>query len=91
MGRPWAVKVTVTVTISFLAHLFSPVQFVFSGVMSVPLVWEQVTSKQGCAGFGAWAFNVAFNLSLLALFVDFHRRNYGKKKAQAAKDAKKDK
>jgi hypothetical protein len=47
--------------------------------MSVPLVWKQVTSAEGCAGFGAWAFNVAFNISLLALFVDFHRRSYGKR------------
>lgn len=35
-------------------------------------------STGGCSGFGAWVFNAVFNVSLLALFVNFYSKNYGR-------------
>ncbi|KAJ1435001.1 ELO family [Sesbania bispinosa] len=31
----------------------------------------------GCSGVWGWAFNVVFHVSLLLLFLDFHKKNYG--------------
>ena len=42
----------------------------------VPFVALHAT--RGCAGAAALAFNGAFNLALLFLFADFHRRSYGR-------------
>jgi hypothetical protein len=63
------------------------VQFLFSLVCSVPfLAMHLVTRPEGCAGFRAWAFNCSFNVLLLYLFRDFHRRTYDT--GAAAKKAK---
>ena len=63
------------------------VQFLFSLVCSVPfLAMHFVTRPAGCAGFRAWAFNCGFNVLLLGLFRDFHRREYAQ--GAAAKKAK---
>ncbi|KAI9087245.1 hypothetical protein K1719_030880 [Acacia pycnantha] len=34
-------------------------------------------SGSGCSGVWGWSFNVAFYASLLFLFVEFHKKNYG--------------
>ncbi|KAI4367449.1 hypothetical protein MLD38_023186 [Melastoma candidum] len=53
------------------------VQFVFSFVVSGVMMWEHFV-REGCSGFFGWCFNAVFNASLLALFVDFHGKNYAK-------------
>ncbi|GFY89214.1 GNS1/SUR4 membrane protein family [Actinidia rufa] len=54
------------------------VQFVFGFVMSGFLLYHHFTGL-GCSGIWGWCFNIVFNASLLALFVDFHSKNYAKK------------
>ncbi|XP_044462416.1 elongation of fatty acids protein 3-like [Mangifera indica] len=54
------------------------VQFVFSFCVSVLMLWYYFT-ELGCSGIWGWCFNAIFNASLLALFVDFHGKNYHKK------------
>ncbi|XP_010030096.2 elongation of fatty acids protein 3-like [Eucalyptus grandis] len=60
------------------------VQFVFSFAVSVVMLWYHFRgSDSGCSGIWGWCFNAVFNASLLALFVDFHLKNYaaaGKRK-----------
>eukprot|EP00271_Cylindrocystis_brebissonii_P013329 TRINITY_DN33082_c0_g1_i1.p1 TRINITY_DN33082_c0_g1~~TRINITY_DN33082_c0_g1_i1.p1 ORF type:complete len:280 (-),score=30.19 TRINITY_DN33082_c0_g1_i1:342-1181(-) len=64
-------------------------QFCFSFIASLPFLWLHFSKGGGCAGFSAWLFNVAFNLSLLYLFVDFHRKQYGAKKEARQNNVKK--
>ncbi|XP_076893484.1 fatty acid elongase 3-like [Bidens hawaiensis] len=54
------------------------VQFVFSFLVSGLMLYYHFTGS-GCSGFGGWCFNAVFNASLLALFVNFHFKNYAKK------------
>ncbi|KAI3439313.1 Very-long-chain 3-oxoacyl-CoA synthase [Psidium guajava] len=60
------------------------VQFLFSFAVSVVMLWYHFGgSDPGCSGFWGWCFNAVFNASLLALFVNFHVKNYagaGKRK-----------
>lgn len=60
-------------------------QFVFSFIASLPFLYLHFSRPQGCAGMWAWVFNVVFNLTLLYLFIDFHRRNYGKRKGSESR------
>lgn len=54
------------------------VQFQFSFVVLALMLYFHVTHKgSGCAGVWGWCFNVVFYSSLLALFSDFHAKNYG--------------
>ncbi|KAJ0077933.1 hypothetical protein Patl1_36881 [Pistacia atlantica] len=55
------------------------VQFVFSFCVSVFMLWYHFTGL-GCSGIWGWCFNAVFNFTLLALFVDFHGKNYHKKR-----------
>ncbi|XXG86701.1 hypothetical protein AAC387_Pa11g1546 [Persea americana] len=50
-------------------------QFVFSFAASTVFLWYHFNGG-GCSGFGAWVFNALFNVSLLALFVNFYLKNY---------------
>jgi hypothetical protein len=52
-------------------------------VVSVPFLYLHFRQPGGCSGFPAWCGNVAFNLVLLALFSDFHRRTYKGAKKRA--------
>ncbi|CAM6099961.1 unnamed protein product [Calypogeia fissa] len=61
------------------------VQFIFSFVASIGTLWFHFTTGEGCAGMGAWVFNAVFNVILLALFLSFHRKQYGKRKAAGGK------
>ena len=57
-------------------------QFQFSFVVLALMLYFHATDKgSGCAGVWGWCFNVAFYSSLLALFSDFHAKNYGGKTA----------
>ena len=50
-----------------------------SFLISIPffVTHLRATRRQDqCSGFNAWVFNAVFNLALLLLFVDFHRRSY---------------
>nr|XP_043624075.1 elongation of fatty acids protein 3-like [Erigeron canadensis] len=57
------------------------VQFVFSFLVSGLMLYYHFNTADGCSGFYGWCFNAVFNASLLALFVNFHFKNYDKKKA----------
>lgn len=59
------------------------VQFLFSFGVSIPMCYYHFTTKGGCAGFPAWVYNVIFNFTLLLLFTNFHRQQYGKTKARS--------
>ncbi|KAJ7547288.1 hypothetical protein O6H91_08G078500 [Diphasiastrum complanatum] len=52
------------------------VQFVFSFVASIGLLVLHFCGD-GCSGMAAWIFNALFNMSLLFLFLNFHRKQYG--------------
>ncbi|MFS7979009.1 putative very-long-chain 3-oxoacyl-CoA synthase [Helianthus anomalus] len=54
------------------------VQFVFSFLVSSLMLFYHFTGS-GCSGFYGWCFNAVFNASLLALFVNFHFKNYARK------------
>ncbi|KFK38105.1 hypothetical protein AALP_AA3G070100 [Arabis alpina] len=54
------------------------VQFVFSFGLSGWMLREHLFGS-GCSGISGWCFNAAFNASLLALFFNFHSKNYVKK------------
>jgi hypothetical protein len=47
---------------------------------SIPFWWLHAASAQGCSGYGAMVFNAVFNVLLLLLFMDFHRRSYAARK-----------
>ncbi|XP_010524748.1 PREDICTED: elongation of fatty acids protein 3-like [Tarenaya hassleriana] len=53
------------------------VQFVLSFVLSGWMLYEHSVGS-GCSGFLGWCFNAAFNASLLALFLNFHSKNYAR-------------
>ncbi|CAN4108076.1 unnamed protein product [Withania somnifera] len=55
------------------------IQFVFSFLISGLMLYYQFTGS-GCSGIHGWCFNAVFNASLLALFLDFHSKNYYAKK-----------
>lgn len=59
-------------------------QFVFSFAVSVGMLWLHFHGE-GCSGIWGWVFNAVFNASLLALFVDFHARNYDDKRGKGEK------
>ncbi|KAK9071005.1 hypothetical protein SSX86_009573 [Deinandra increscens subsp. villosa] len=54
------------------------IQFVFSFVVSGRMLYYHFTGS-GCSGFSGWCFNAVFNASLLALFINFHFKNYARK------------
>ncbi|XP_059648142.1 elongation of fatty acids protein 3-like [Cornus florida] len=54
-------------------------QFVFSFAVSGLMLYYHFTGL-GCSGMWGWCFNAAFNASLLALFIDFHTKNYARRK-----------
>ncbi|OIT40017.1 elongation of fatty acids protein 3-like protein [Nicotiana attenuata] len=54
------------------------VQFIFGFPCSAMMLYYHFTTKLGCSGFGPWCACIAFDVSLLALFLDFHSNNYGK-------------
>lgn len=56
------------------------VQFVFSFLVSGLMLYYHFTTSLGCSGFLGWCFNAVFNASLLALFINFHFKNYSQKK-----------
>lgn len=55
------------------------VQFVFSFCVSGVMLYYHF-ARFPCSGILGWCFNAVFNASLLYLFIDFHSRNYKKKK-----------
>lgn len=55
------------------------VQFVFSFCVSGVMLYYHFYSG-GCCGIWGWCFNAVFNASLLALFLNFHSKNYQAKK-----------
>lgn len=57
------------------------VQFVFSFLVSGLMLYYHFTGS-GCSGFLGWCFNAVFNASLLALFINFHLKNYYDNKAK---------
>ena len=60
------------------------VQFWFSFAVSLVFFWLHFfeTEGKGCSGgIKGWAPTGAFNASLLVLFFNFHRKNYGSSKA----------
>ncbi|XP_020221836.2 putative elongation of fatty acids protein DDB_G0272012 [Cajanus cajan] len=54
------------------------------GVLGVMLYYHFTGS--GCSGVWGWVFNVVFYASLLALFVDFHKKSYGAPAASSKKN-----
>ncbi|XP_016512058.1 uncharacterized protein LOC107829129 [Nicotiana tabacum] len=58
---------------------FQIIQFVFSFLISGLMLFYHFTGS-GCSGIQGWCFNAVFNASLLALFLDFHSKNYAKKR-----------
>ncbi|CAA2968345.1 elongation of fatty acids 3-like [Olea europaea subsp. europaea] len=58
---------------------FQIIQFVFSFLISGLMLYYHFTGS-GCSGIWGWCFNAVFNASLLALFINFHLKNYAKKK-----------
>ncbi|KAG9141858.1 hypothetical protein Leryth_013989 [Lithospermum erythrorhizon] len=63
------------------------VQFVFSFLVSGVMLYYHF-SGDGCSGIWGWCFNAVFNASLLALFVDFHAKNYARKRKDKEEDKK---
>lgn len=65
---------------------FQILQFVFSFAISGLMLYYHFSSNGsgssvgGCSGILGWCFNAVFNASLLTLFLDFHFKNYAKKK-----------
>lgn len=54
-------------------------QFLFGYLISGLMLWLHFTGS-GCSGVWYWAFNTLFTTSLLALFINFHLKNYAQKK-----------
>lgn len=52
-------------------------QFYSSFLVVSVMLYFHFISDYGCSGVWGWAFNVVFYTSLLLLFLDFHRKNYG--------------
>ncbi|XP_047338974.1 elongation of fatty acids protein 3-like [Impatiens glandulifera] len=51
------------------------VQFLFGFVISTVMIYYHFKGP-GCSGIWEWCFSATFNATLLALFVDFHSKNY---------------
>ncbi|MED6123736.1 hypothetical protein PIB30_052171 [Stylosanthes scabra] len=51
-------------------------QFCLSFVVMILILYYHFTGS-GCSGVWGWIFTVGFCASLLVLFVDFHKKNYG--------------
>nr|KYP63160.1 Elongation of fatty acids protein 1 [Cajanus cajan] len=70
----------------FPAVLFTnaSVHVLIFGVLGVMLYYHFTGS--GCSGVWGWVFNVVFYASLLALFVDFHKKSYGAPAASSKKN-----
>ncbi|KAL2937470.1 Elongation of fatty acids protein 3-like [Bienertia sinuspersici] len=66
------------------------VQFVFSFCVSGVMLYYHF-KRYPCSGIMGWCFNAVFNASLLYLFLDFHSKNYKKKKQQLRMEGDKDK
>lgn len=64
------------------------IQFVFSFAISGLMLYYHFTGS-GCSGMRGWCFNAVFNASLLALFLDFHSKNYAIAKKRENDDEKK--
>ncbi|KAL5704264.1 hypothetical protein ACHQM5_022714 [Ranunculus cassubicifolius] len=64
------------------------VQFVFSFGVSGVMLWYHF-SGEGCSGIWGWVFNAVFNASLLALFTNFHTKNYSSSSTTQSKIKKK--
>ncbi|KAK6130984.1 hypothetical protein DH2020_035275 [Rehmannia glutinosa] len=54
-------------------------QFLFGYLISGLMLYLHFTGP-GCSGVRVWGFNVLFTTSLLALFVNFHFKNYARKR-----------
>lgn len=65
------------------------VQFVFSFAVSGLMLYYHFTGL-GCSGIWGWCFNAVFNASLLGLFVDFHAKNYARRKKEEGGENKLD-
>ncbi|XP_016453718.1 uncharacterized protein LOC107778053 [Nicotiana tabacum] len=65
--RPWWKKLVTDVQI---------VQFMFCFVCLGAVIYYHLTSEFGCSGIGVWFFTISFNVSLLALFLNFHFKTY---------------
>lgn len=70
LGRRWPPRWKRAVTEIQIA------QFVFSFAVSLVFLWYHFRSAAGCRGMSGWLFNAVFNVSLLALFLNFHTRAY---------------
>ncbi|PHT97892.1 hypothetical protein BC332_33200 [Capsicum chinense] len=53
-------------------------QFMFCFVCLGSVMYYHLTSEFGCSGIGVWFFTFSFNVSLLALFLNFHFKTYAK-------------
>ncbi|CAI9103893.1 OLC1v1002478C1 [Oldenlandia corymbosa var. corymbosa] len=62
---------------------FQIFQFVFGFAISGLMLYYHFTGS-GCSGMPGWCFNTIFNGTLLALFLDFHSKNYGKESSKMA-------
>ncbi|KAG8374548.1 hypothetical protein BUALT_Bualt10G0006900 [Buddleja alternifolia] len=58
-------------------------QFIFGLIVSVFMLYYHFTGSEGCSGLRVWAFTTLFGISLLVLFIDFHDKNYAKKRKSA--------
>lgn len=65
--RPWWKKLVTNVQI---------LQFMFCFLCLGAVIYYHLTSEFGCSGIGVWFFTISFNVSLLALFLNFHFKTY---------------
>ncbi|KAL7124389.1 hypothetical protein ABFS83_14G045400 [Erythranthe nasuta] len=54
-------------------------QFLFGYLISGLMLYLHFTGS-GCSGFRVWVLNILFTTSLLALFINFHLKNYSHKR-----------
>ncbi|XP_055819243.1 uncharacterized protein LOC129888011 [Solanum dulcamara] len=59
-------------------------QFMFGIVCFGAVMYYHLTSEFGCSGIGVWFFTICFNVSLLALFLNFHFKTYAKNNSKKA-------
>jgi len=66
-------------------------QFITSLVFAAVLVAAHTNAGQGCVGWTAFVCSTAFNVALLALFINFYHKSYNTKKTSHSQtDRKKD-
>lgn len=53
------------------------IQFLSSFFALGPMLYYHFRLDSGCSGAWGWSFNMVFYTSLLILFLDFHKKNYG--------------